>query len=86
MRKLQKRKPATTTDHPARTKPWCFYYNWSLIYDARDVFDLERRYKFQPVLCDNQALPDLAQASIDFTWHLKERLCLAYNVSDCFAG
>ena len=46
MRKLQKRKPATTTDHPARTKPWCFYYNWSLIYDARDVFDLESVISF----------------------------------------
>ena len=85
MRKLQKRKPATTTDHPARTKPWCFYYNWSLIYDARDVFDLESVISFN-LSCDSQALPDLSQASIDFAWHLKERLCLAYYVSDCFAG
>ena len=85
MRKLQKRKPATTTDHPARTKPWCFYYNWSLIYDARDVFDLGSVISFN-LSCDSQALPDLSQASIDFAWHPKERLCLAYNVSDCFAG
>ena len=75
MRKLQKRKPATTTDHPARTKPWCFYYNWSLIYDARDVFDLESVISFN-MSC---VTPRLSRISLKRPSTLRD---ISKNVSD----